>query len=189
MVFSRTIVHLGNIGSRKAGPLAEKTRRKTKKCRAYKFVGIDLKKPPLLLRRRKNYEHILADFKSGLERLQDNSVSEISSEIALGQFGEKGAYIYEHEYGTQRRAQRIAEIQKYTAEVLRLAYAKLKPGGKIKIIAVAAEPQEVIVKALAETPFGKKRITSRILKFPKEYRLTPSTSRGCAAKAIIIARK
>ncbi|MDO8646930.1 MAG: class I SAM-dependent methyltransferase [Candidatus Diapherotrites archaeon] len=99
------IVHLGNVGD----SFAAKTRAYSKRFPNARFVGIDIKSQISTV---KNWRQIKAGFAEGLKKLRNNSVSVISSDMALGYYPERN------------------KIQ-YSEETIHLAFRKLKKGGKL----------------------------------------------------------
>ena len=160
-----TVIHLGNIRDRSANIektvmsvlrgkqlLDENPGAKTKKYAErfpnVEFVGIDLKEHTGA--RPKNWRQIQTDFKKGLEELQDNSVSVISSEMALGFYGKKGK-----QYNSDRK--------QYTLETTAMAYRKLKPGGKLLIVISYDQYFSEVFSALLTAGFTRTNIQTRRL--------------------------
>ncbi len=111
-------VHLGNVGDPeffRRGPGADKTRKFAERFPQVDFVGVDLRAVEPTT---KNWVQHQADFLTGLQKLEDNSVNHISSDLALGYYDAKGA---------------CDDFWKYTEQVLKLAKRKLKQGGKLRI--------------------------------------------------------
>jgi hypothetical protein len=119
----KTIVHLGNIGyTYNPRHVAPKTQRLAERFPNVDFIGIDTTHTRAVRAaiKRKNFQNwrqIRADFKSGLEQLPDNSISVISSELALGHYSPTGKQRIEGKYS-----------EEYTSEVLKVAYKKLADG-------------------------------------------------------------
>jgi len=183
------VVHLGNVGWG-SGPevLAEKTRRYAKRFPGVQFIGID-KSSRYLGEMPDNWRQLVSSFGEGLKKLDNNSVSVISSELALGEFGPRGRYWDEHRQYRYRLTKRSFEAMvKYTANALKVAYRKLKRGGKLYVAVVDGEPLRVTKEALARSQFNPEKIKMRYL-LEQEYKRTPGTRKGCAAKLQIVAEK
>ncbi|MFH1664044.1 MAG: hypothetical protein ABH986_04535 [archaeon] len=116
----RVVVHLGNIDD------TPKKENYSKSFPEVQFVGIDAKKPAFKNRLPNNWRQITASFNSGLKKLRDNSVDLISSEIALGYYGKKFNGVTET-FQT--------DFKKHTRDSIKTAHKKLKPGGKLMIVA------------------------------------------------------
>ncbi|MCX6803154.1 MAG: hypothetical protein NTY48_01135 [Candidatus Diapherotrites archaeon] len=137
-------IHLGNVGYSR---LAWQTRKMAKKNPDTHYIGIDIRRPIFVQGR---WKQIKADFASGLNRLKDNSVHLIKSEMALGDFSKNGSF------------SNSEKIQEQTNETVKIAYEKLKTGGELRIVA-EYEGLLVIKNALAQSPFLKEKIKSRTL--------------------------
>ena len=108
-------VHLGN-----AGPFfarAMKTKKYSERFSNVEFVGIDLKQ---VTSNKPNWRQINANFADGLNQLEDHSVSLISSDFALGFYTPKGRHMFKGK-----------QVEQHTEETIRIAYQKLKAGGKL----------------------------------------------------------
>ena len=145
------VVHLGNVGQGKE--LAEKTKKYSRRFGKVRFIGIDLAKFTRPGKPR-NWRQWNVDFLEGLERLRDNSVSIISSEMGVGYFDPpKGG-----------------SLLKYAKEVVGAAYKKLKPGGKLMVVLDDyIEPR--VKEAITKAGFESEKTTIRPLK-PTEYNRT-----------------
>ncbi len=182
------IVNLGNIGF-PGEPAAAETIRLAKRVPGLRVIGIDRRRLPSMGaqpgkknwrdkkmphgyygRRIKNWQQVQADFRRGLEQLRDNSVSHITSKLGLGHYTAaakelKKAELYEVSPNIFLQRQKYYErlkpfVKKHTAEVLQIAYRKLKSGGRVKL--VVGEPVlETVKAALAETPFNQEKIEIR----------------------------
>ena len=182
------IVHLGNIGI-PGEPTAAETIRLAQRVPGLRVIGIDKRRPPSTFERPwkknwrekemprgyygrqiKNWQQVQADFRRGLEQLRDNSVSHITSKLGLGHYTAaakelKKAELYEVSPNIFLQRQKYYErlkpfVKKHTAEVLQIAYRKLKSGGRVKL--VVGEPVlEVVKTALAKTPFEQEKIEIR----------------------------
>jgi len=146
----RLVVHLGNVedsgqlhGHKVAG---RKTKRYAERFPNVEFVGIDTK--PMFGRTPKNLTQYIASFEEGLERLADGSADIISSEFALGH------------YGNMRIRSR--DYKGHTRRTLKIAFHKLKKGGKIHI-AVGEGYRDLVIEALEEAGFSKEKIKDRPL--------------------------
>jgi len=142
----RRIIHLGNVRDRgitQGEPrTAAKTRRYAKRFRKFQFVGIDI--APMPGRRPKNLEQRRKNFSEGLEKEIDNSVDLISSEMALGYYKAYPKSMIDTKSSRKRR--------KHTKETIKLAFIKLKPGGKMHIT-VGNPVLREILKTLKKTGF------------------------------------
>ena len=111
-------VHLGNVGERNPDETpAEKTKRYARRFPGIDFIGIDKKQLDLAQypdQTLPNWKQELTDFQNGLKHQADNSLHAISSDIAFG-----------HNYNLGTR------FTQYHQELLRIAYKKLIPGGKL----------------------------------------------------------
>lgn len=137
--YSPDVVHLGNIGLDKGG----KTRAYSERYPHKTFFGIDLN-PNIPEDRLANWQQHVGDFVSGLKQVRDNSVKVISSELAFGHYGKDWKSPISVEYN---------------AQILNLAYRKLRPGGKIIIVVAGIYESETIKKAFARTKFKIDSIT------------------------------
>ena len=158
-------VHLGNVGEIRGLKIKpNKTRAFAKRFKGVKFVGIDAARAKIEAGR-KNIVQIQAGFRAGLRKLADSSVSVISSEMALGYYGMfklmPGKHAYEEPPGG---------IEDYTRDSLAVAHQKLKPGGKMLIVAGGKETQR-IQEALIGTGFMAKDAKTRPLR-ENEYNMT-----------------
>ncbi len=143
------VVHIGNVGypdKQPAHTLAQRTREMARKFRRLTFVGIDRQpiKPD-----RPNWKQITATFDKGLQAFQDNSIDHISSEMAIGHYGQKGI------------EKRDAETN--TAACLRLAHQKLKPGAKL-FLTVGETALPRIERQILKNGFLDTHVTVRRLK-------------------------
>lgn len=133
----------------------------------FKVIGIDLetstfrpyKVPPELL---KYWEQKRIDFKRGLEELEDNSVDVISSEMALGHYADESEWL-------KNDSLEEVKVKKYTHDTLKVAYRKLKKGGKI-IITTYDDAVERIKSTFEGTGF-KQELRIRELR-PHEMKRT-----------------
>jgi len=149
----RFVVHLGNVGYARE-PEADKTRRYAQRFPNTYFIGIDHRQ--VLQKRPKNWLQIQTDFNTGLKSIKDNSLSIISSEMALGHYGPRA----EGPPGTPNE-------RKYTQKTLKTAYAKLKKGGKIMLAINGETKTRRIKRDLERAGFAKEEISVRELK-PEE---------------------
>ncbi len=156
------VVELGNVGLR--WPFerkAHKTIRIAKKRPTTRIVGIDLRKPNRwfsLFKTRfpKNVEQKNADFLEGLKGLEDNSVSRISSDMAIGHYNAGGkSYL-----GSKKH---FESTLRYTAEVFRTARQKLKDNSKI-VVTVDADNLALVERAFREAGFSEKEISKKMLR-------------------------
>jgi hypothetical protein len=140
-----TVVHLGNIGN------AEniKTQNYAQRFKKVKFIGIDLKKHKST---EKNWIQKKYDFLKGLKKMKNSSVKIISSEFALG-FYEKNASL---------NSFTGKELIDYSNQVIKTAYQKLQPGGKLMFIVI---PRTITImrKMFKETGFLEKNITTKLM--------------------------
>lgn len=125
------IVHLGNVGfSADVRKTVGKTARYAMRFPNFRFVGIDREKTAVSGLQQKlgirNWVQWNKSFRHGLARLKDNSVSLISSELAVGHYTSKGKEMVSGFLKPQ--------TQQHTLETLRMAYRKLRPGGKIFLV-------------------------------------------------------
>ncbi len=158
----RLIVHLGNIDDFRKIRLSWETRAKPREAaktaeyadrfQGMHFIGIDQLELKETLSQ--NWTQFKADFKEGLERLKDNSVDLISSEMSLGYYGPKFEGI--------RQSLKGKGYKKHTYRTMEVAFRKLKRGGKIHIV-VAGTTSELIVRALKRAGFEEKKIKVELL--------------------------
>jgi hypothetical protein len=126
----RLVVHLGNMqSSDKRRSHASKTLKYARRFQGIQFVGIDLesmadKRVPWRGYPR-NFKQIEGDFETGLRQLANNSVDVISSEMALGHYTRNGI----NAYGWTRSE----EAEEHTRAAVKLAFKKLKKGGKMTV--------------------------------------------------------
>jgi len=139
-------VHLGNIGPPEFP--AEKTARYAKRFPKVDFVGIDIGavgKTP------KNWRQIEAGFIEGLKKLKDNSANGISSEMALGYYP-------------------VEALGVGTMNAVKLCFKKLKPGGKLMIVATSGN-FSLIMDSLFQAGFSSGKTKARPFT-EKEYERT-----------------
>ncbi len=175
----RLVVHLGNVGLNLKGEHpSEKTRNHAERFPRFDFIGIDPRpdtspKPP-------NWRQFEEDAVRGLKKLEDNSADVISSDIALGYYG-KPINPIDDKYYVDRMSLKEDEAidllevkfmdnpllrlgshnrERYTAESLKLAFKKLKPGGKL-LVSVGAQVKESVMGALLNAGFEPKKIRAR----------------------------
>jgi SAM-dependent methyltransferase len=167
-------VHLGNLETTardiKSEP-AEKTRRWAKRFTKSKIIGIDVLPIHHAGERLANWHQIEADFKKGLDSLEDGSISRIDSEVSLGHYtSPKGPNVF-----FDRKVWRLNEVMSgarhYTADVIRTAHRKLKPGGKL-VVAVSEGPDNMVIHGINNSPFEPDKVKIRPLR-KKEYQETP----------------
>jgi len=156
----KVIVHLGNVDDARKTSIGGKTEyREAAKTAEYanrfpdfQFIGIDkLKLNP----KEANWLQIEADFMEGLERLENNKVDVISSEMAVGYFGPRF---------TGARNAKNKGYKTHTAAVLVSAYKKLRPKGRMHLV-VRGELVHLIKKSLLQAGFEEEKITMK--KMPK----------------------
>lgn len=150
----RVIVHLGNIEDfgfiNGKMVKAAKTRKYAERFPGIQFIGIDLRK--LRARKPENLLQLQADFETGLKRLKNNSVDIISSEFAFGIFGKTN----------ERKNILKGSYREYTNRVAKIAFRKLKPGGKL-YITVSSSMRDLMENALRKAGFSRKNIRIRSL--------------------------
>ena len=147
------IVHLGNVGLSSQGEeLCAKTKKFAERFKGMNFVGIDIRGASSTQR---NWKQMKLDAIKGLERLDDNSVSIIRSEMALGYYTEQiiSADITES----------IHDALDYSRKAMTIACRKLKPNGKLVIVA-----DRVVSRKLSDLAqvCGFRRVTSEPVKNP-----------------------
>lgn len=150
------VVHLGNVGDvEPGGSEAAKTRRYAARFPGVQFIGIDVKelshKTGL-----DNWEQWKKDFKTGLDKLNDDSVTLISSDMSLGEYSNLLNQKSQYDELDVRR------IIDYTTEIVGLAYKKLKKGGRL-IIANDERWLYIMQRALENSPFNPMHIEIRPL--------------------------
>jgi hypothetical protein len=64
------------------------------------------------------------DFETGLKKFKNNSVSVISSELALGYFGKKGVNLDKDQ----------TDVVRHTNRTIKIAHDKLQKGGKLMMV-------------------------------------------------------
>jgi len=147
------VVFLGDIGIAGIGNYA-KSKKIARMAPNVKFVGIDLEE--LTRERPKNLKRITTNFETGLKKLEDNSVSLIRSDLAVGHYDERGNP--ETTIEAKQPLDRQNPYFAHTLGTLNVAYRKLKPGGKFVATLLNSRALEVMMKALAESPFEKEKI-------------------------------
>jgi len=163
------VVHLGNMGHFVLSEDVEKTRECASDFPEVYFYGIDIRCPNV--EPMENFAQIQADFKSGLldDRINDGSVSIISSELSLGYYDRQGnEVIRDPEAGSESPEE--MEVKEYTIQTLQAAYEKLRRGGKVMLV-VDRNTLDFFMDAFTHTPFMREKIKSRPLK-PHEYERT-----------------
>jgi hypothetical protein len=151
----KIVVHLGNADNLKTNPVsgkwvyAAKTADYAERFPNIKFIGIDLNYTghPLKKLMARNWKQMQNDFYYGLSKLKDNSVSIISSEMAVGYYG---------------LAEKSPPMQAYTSKIISVAYRKLEPGGKLMLVGnfMLAEELKVFCK---QAGFKEEKIELREL--------------------------
>ncbi|MFH0863434.1 MAG: hypothetical protein V1875_10475 [Candidatus Altiarchaeota archaeon] len=164
------VVILGNVGYTKDGTcLAERTEMlalrnlsKTMKYDWYpktEFIGIDLNE---CTPRTTNWRQIRANFKEGLDRLEDGTVDLIISDMSIGFYNRLGIMLSD-----------CKPLRDYTTETLRGAYAKLKNKRKI-LLSVVEERIDLVRGCLFLAGFNEGDI--KVSKFGEShYDRTPYT--------------
>ncbi len=152
------------------GNIGEKTRRYAERFPGARFIGIDLS-PPENNKRPENLEQRTADFKEGLDGLEDGSVRAISSEVSLGYYGRPGDVnrLLDHR-GVEEAMDRQ---RRYHNSIVRAAFKKLEPGGRLMFVTSGKKTDGWgIIEALKRGPFKEEKITVRPLR-ENEYQRTP----------------
>jgi hypothetical protein len=138
------VVHIGNVGlSYPHEELCAKTKKFSSKFPNIKFVGVDLRGASSTNR---NWKQIKGDAVFGLKSLKDNSVSIIRSEMALG-------YYTSAILGKSHTESLLPSVG-YAKKVMEVAIKKLKPNGKLVIVADKSVAEE-LVKLKNESGFSK----------------------------------
>jgi len=144
------VVHFGNVGLAFPGEApAARTLNFASRFEGINFFGIDLRpwraeKP--------NWVQIQSDLLGGVRRLQNNSVSLISSEMTLGYYGRRKI----------RRSAVASEStsKRYAVDVLRESLRKLKRGGKM-LVTVDSTRAPLIIFAALEAGFKREGILQK----------------------------
>ncbi len=143
----RIVVHLGNVGDNPEQTiplkqLAKKTAEYAKRFSDTQFIGIDLQR----LRREKtnNWIQEITDFEYGLEKLKDNSVDLVSSELGVGYYGA-------NPFATP------GDKTRYTFSTIKTAFHKLKPKGKLMLV-VDEGALSNIQKGIRDAGFDPKKV-------------------------------
>lgn len=133
------IVQLGNAGDGFCVPAQETQKAIQRKPNAL-FFGVDAKwVPKELVAKHRGWRQVLGDF-TEIQRLRDNSVSRISSNLSVFHYAGLGM-----------------KPKEYTLHLLKIAYEKLKKGGRLQIV-TSVKP-EVIQRLFAKTKFGSSKVT------------------------------
>lgn len=152
----KVVVFLGNVGfGQRIGWKSEKYAKLAPKI---EFIGIDLGE--LKRVRPKNLRQIQANFEDGLRRLQDNSVSLIRSDLAVGHYDAKG-----NQKQISEEKMPLNEENPYfvhTRDTLKIAYRKLERNGKFVATCLNDRALAIVMKALEETPFKKKQTNYKV---------------------------
>lgn len=153
------VVHLGNRGVTTTSfflkeKLYEKTIAFAKRFKSLNFIGID---PHGFPRTRKNWKQLRTDALKGLNKLEDNSVNMISSDMMIGYYGKRASFPLVLEYPNIART--------YATNVFKIARKKLKSKGII-YATVDADRVELIIKSATAAGFSKEKIS--ITKIAKE---------------------
>ncbi|MFH1290481.1 MAG: hypothetical protein ABIH92_03670 [Nanoarchaeota archaeon] len=168
-----TIVHLGDLSLPRENPM-EKTRQYGFAYPNVRFIEID--KGSELADFPPNCEHITADFKTGLERLDDESVWSINSNLALGIYDEIGRQYWRGKTeiltGPEGPGDKDS-VKKHTRETLEVAHRKLRNGGKLNF-SVYGEVLDLMRESLEESPFENDKFEIREFE-PNEYDRTHYT--------------
>jgi len=130
-----TVVHIGNVGLSYANEIpCAKTEKFSSRFPGINFIGIDLRGASS---KNRNWKQVKADALSGLNKLEDNSVSIIRSEMALG--------YYTSRVLNSHKVDNLADSVAYARKVLDVSIKKLKPGGKVVIVADPNVAREIVV--------------------------------------------
>ncbi len=154
---SPIVVHLGNVGLNFSREIpAFRTLKFSSRFNKFHFFGIDLR---ALERGKKvctfnNWTQVQSDLISGLHKLENSSVSLISSEMTLGYYGRKR--IKANKIELKSRSMR------YAFEVMKLAMQKLKSKGKLIVIIDEILAKEII-EAGIKAGFSKDLIREEVL--------------------------
>lgn len=128
------VVHIGNVGlSYENEQSCAKTRKFSKRFKDIKFIGIDLRKASS---NAKNWVQMHTDALNGLKKLRNGSVSIIRSEMALGYYTEQKI--------SESTTANLSSSVKYAQKVMEVAVRKLKPTGKLVIVADKDVAKELI---------------------------------------------
>ena len=146
-------MHLGNVGENSA----KRTRAFASRFKTLDFLGIDLAN---VKRTRKNWRQVQTEFIEGLSKLEDNSASMITSNMALGYYDKTGKQVLEPE---KSHVSRVRE----TIETCR---RKLRPNGKLRILADAELVYDLLLPAMNGI-FESQKLKVRLLK-ESEYEKT-----------------
>lgn len=152
------IVMLGNVGFRNEVLLAE-TELLAGRLPKANFVGIDIR--PLDFDTKlflpKNVEQKQGNFKERLSTMNDNSISYIVSNMALGHYTPEGKDFGDFSL-TENEGRKVKrDAAKNTHETLKLAHKKLVKGGRLKIV-LGAPTLDILMTAFKRTGFLKKNI-------------------------------
>jgi hypothetical protein len=154
------VVHLGNLGE----DAGEKTRVYSKRFPNIKFVGIDT--GPVPPDRPVNWEQIEGEFISGLKSLPNNSIDIVSSELAVGHY----------DLIINGKTKMLKE--KYTKNIVRLIWKKLKLGGKVIIVVGDHTAERIVIKAVEKyfkineiRPLSKRELNRTL--YSRKYALKP----------------
>lgn len=129
------VVHLGNVGLDYHGEIpARRTLKFASRFKNFNFFGIDLR--PWMAERR-NWTQVQMDLLNGLDKLKNNSVSLISSEMTLGYYGPRKL--------PSNLVASEAVSMGYAFEVMKKALQKLKPRGKL-IVVIDSQREKALVQ-------------------------------------------
>ena len=167
------IVHLGNIGESRSHLAPGSYTRALADAHPYRnYFGVDTKPwqgTPL-----DNYRHLQFEFLEGLDRFPDNSISLISTQLALGYYSADGrlmipvvvspytdpeesmfrAEISARRLGFFQDVKDIEELTDYTASTIELALRKLAPKKALHVIACPLG-MKIILDAVERTTIGE----------------------------------
>jgi hypothetical protein len=132
------VVHLGNVGLRYPGEVpASRTRKFASRFKDFKFVGIDLRPhgPET-----KNWTQLQTHMLNGLKKLENNSVSLISSEMTLGYYGQRAIF--------SSLVSGESVSMNYAQKVMKEALKKLKPRGKLIVVIDSKRAKLLILEGI-----------------------------------------
>jgi len=123
-----------------------------------KFVGIDLAEVPQRAKKAlpKNIRQVEANFSQGLKKFPDKHFDRIFSNMSLGHYNKQRVDIGDVPKNKKIRQQ----VKENTHETLKVAYRKLKKGGKLKIT-VGQPAFRLLMNAFKGTGFEKSKIRKR----------------------------
>jgi len=132
------VVHLGNVGLKYPGEASGlRTFNFASRFKDFRFIGIDLRP---WAPETKNWTQLQTHMLNGLKKLENNSVSLISSEMTLGYYGQRAIF--------SSLVSGESVSMNYAQKVMKEALKKLKPRGKLIVVIDSKRAKRLILEGI-----------------------------------------